>query len=46
VANDIDDLVHDKRADWHPTAAKERRRQRRYKKRLTQELIRHLDGDA
>ncbi|MFB1025983.1 MAG: hypothetical protein QMC33_11835 [Octadecabacter sp.] len=46
VADDIDDLVSDKRADWRATAAKGRRRQRRYKKRLTQELIRHLDDDA
>ncbi|AGI72985.1 hypothetical protein OA238_c29740 [Octadecabacter arcticus 238] len=46
VADDIDDLVSDKRADRLATAAKGRRRQRRYKKRLTQELIRHLDDDA
>ena len=43
VADDIDDLVSDKRAGWRATAAKGRRRQRRYKKRLTQELLRHVD---
>ena len=46
VADDIDNLVSDKRADWRATTAKGRRRQRQYKKRLTQELIRHLDDDA
>ncbi|MDG2452963.1 MAG: hypothetical protein P8M63_09025 [Paracoccaceae bacterium] len=45
VADDIDDLVSDKRAGWRATAAKGRRRQRRYKKRLTQELMRHLDEE-
>lgn len=45
VADDIDDLVSDKRAGWRATAAKECRRQRRYKKRLTQELIRHLNEE-
>ncbi|MFK7765284.1 MAG: hypothetical protein AB8B62_18620 [Roseobacter sp.] len=45
VADDIDDLVSDKRAGWRATAAKGRRRQRRYKKRLTQELLRHLDDE-
>lgn len=43
VADDIDNLVSDKRAGWRATAAKGRRRQRRYKKRMTQELLRHLD---
>jgi hypothetical protein len=45
VADDIDDLVSDKRAGWRATAAKGRRRQRRYKKRRTQELMRHLDEE-
>jgi hypothetical protein len=45
LADDIDDLVSDKRAGWRATAAKGRRRQRRYKKRLTQELMRHLDEE-
>jgi len=45
VADDIDNLVSDKRAGWRATAAKGRRRQRRYKKRMTQELLRHLDDE-
>lgn len=45
VADDIDNLVLDKRAGWRATAAKGRRRQRRYKKRMTQELLRHLDEE-
>jgi len=45
VADDIEDIVSDKRAGWRATAAKGRRRQRRYKKRLTRELLRHLDDD-
>jgi hypothetical protein len=40
VADDIDDFVSDKRADWRATAAKGLRRQRRYKKRLTQGIWR------
>lgn len=46
VADDIDDFVSDKRADWRATAAKGLRRQRRYKKRLTQELLRHLSDEG
>ncbi|MBM7070200.1 hypothetical protein [Actibacterium sp. 188UL27-1] len=46
VAQDIDALVFDKRADWRATAAKGRRRQRRYKKRLTQELARLAHGNS
>ena len=38
-ASDVDDLVSDKRAGWRANAAKARRRQRRYKKRLTNEII-------
>jgi len=45
VANDIEELVSDKRAGWRATAATGRRRQRRYKKRLTHELLRHLDDE-
>ena len=45
VADDIEELVADKRAGWRATAATGRRRQRRYKKRLTQELLRHLDDE-
>ena len=39
---DIDELVTDKRAGWRANAAKARRRQRRYKKRLTNEIL-HSD---
>ncbi|MEM0898509.1 MAG: hypothetical protein AAGI92_00990 [Pseudomonadota bacterium] len=35
VADDIDAIVSDKREGWRANAAKARRRQRRYKKRLT-----------
>ena len=38
TADDVDDLVADKRQGWRANAAKARRRQRRYKKRLTNEL--------
>ena len=37
--DDLDELVTDKRAGWRASAAKARRRQRRYKKRLTNEII-------
>ncbi|MEM8536886.1 MAG: hypothetical protein AAGF56_03395 [Pseudomonadota bacterium] len=40
VADDLDDIVTDKRAGWRATAKKARRRQRRYKKSLTNELTR------
>ncbi|MEM9970994.1 MAG: hypothetical protein AAF762_07825 [Pseudomonadota bacterium] len=39
-AEDLDDIVSDKREGWRATPAKARRRQRRYKNRLTQELVR------
>ncbi len=42
LANDLDELVTDKRAGWRANAAKARRRQRRYKKRLTNEIL-HSD---
>ncbi|MEL6597417.1 MAG: hypothetical protein AAFQ47_15865 [Pseudomonadota bacterium] len=45
TADDIDDLVSDKREGWRATPAKARRRQRRYKKRLTQELVRWAEDD-
>lgn len=45
VADDIEELVSDKREGWRATAATGRGRQRRYKKRLTQELLRHLDDE-
>ena len=38
LADDVDELVSDKRQDWRANAAKARRRQRRYKKRLTNEI--------
>ena len=38
-ASDLEDIVHDKRADWRATGAKARRRQRRYKNLLTQQLV-------
>ena len=37
---DLDDLVADKREAWRATSNKARRRQRRYKKRLTNRLVR------
>jgi hypothetical protein len=44
-ADEIEDAVRDKRAGWRASAAKGRRRQRRYKKLLTDQLMRHVDGD-
>ena len=38
--NDIEDLVADKREAWRATSDNARRRQRRYKKRLTNRLVR------
>ncbi|APX11506.1 hypothetical protein [Tateyamaria omphalii] len=49
VADDLDDIVTDKREGWRATAAKARRRQRRYAKQLTHELTRmarHNEDDA
>ncbi|MEL7211546.1 MAG: hypothetical protein AAGK92_02720 [Pseudomonadota bacterium] len=40
TADDIEDIVSDKREGWRASPAKARRRQRRYKKRLTQEVAR------
>ena len=40
TADDLDDLVHDKREAWRANSSKARRRQKRYKKRLTNELLR------
>ena len=42
TADDVDELVSDKRQGWRANAAKARR-QRRYKKRLTNE-IRYQSG--
>jgi len=45
-ADDLADLVVDKREGWRATAAKARRRQRRYSNSLTRELVRMArDGD-
>ena len=41
TADDLDDLVQDKREGWRAKSSKARRRQRRYKKRVTHELIRN-----
>ena len=38
--DDIDELVADKCESWRATSDKARRRQRRYKKRLTNRLVR------
>ena len=38
--DDIDELVADKREAWRATSDKARRSQRRYKKRLTNRLVR------
>ena len=43
--DDLDELVTDKRAGWRASAAKARRRQRRYKKRLTNEIIHNEYGE-
>lgn len=51
TADDLDDVVQDKREGWRATAAKVRRRQRRYTKRVTDEIARlaqdggHETGD-
>ena len=39
VAEDLDELVSDKREGWRATPAKARRRQRRYGKRLTKTIL-------
>ena len=38
--DDLDDLVADKREAWRATSDNARHRQRRYKKRLTNRLVR------
>ena len=40
TVDDIDELVADKREAWRATSDKAIRRQRRYKKRLTNRLVR------
>lgn len=44
TADDLDDVVQDKREGWRATAAKARRRQRRYTKRMTDEIARLAQG--
>lgn len=47
TADDLDEIVTDKRAGWRADPAKARRRQRRYQNRLTEELLRiAADEDA
>ena len=48
TADDLDDLVQDKREGWRASSSKARRRQRMYKKRSTNELLRmdHLDEEC
>lgn len=52
VAADLEEVVTDKREGWRASDAKARRRQRRYKRLLTQQLVKlvpdegdGLDGD-
>lgn len=53
-AADLEEIVQDKRAVWRATDAKARRRQRRYKRLLTRELLKGgaadfddgFDGDS
>ena len=39
VARDFEEIVKDKREHWRANIAKSRQRQRRYKKRLTKQLL-------
>ncbi|MEX0370482.1 MAG: hypothetical protein AB3N09_07600 [Tateyamaria sp.] len=46
VADDLEDIVQEKRAGWRANAAKARRRNRRYANKLTTELTRRArNGD-
>ena len=40
TVDDLEELVQDKRQSWRANASKARRRQRRYKNRITSELAR------
>ena len=40
TVDDLEELVQDKRRSWRANSSKARRRQRRYKNRLTHELTR------
>ncbi|HCF78614.1 MAG TPA: hypothetical protein DER52_02885 [Glaciecola sp.] len=44
-AEDIDEVVQDKRAGWRANPAKARRRQRRYKKLITTEIFNDAKAD-
>ena len=39
VARDFEEIVKDKREHWRANVTKSRQRQRRYKKRLTKQLL-------
>ena len=39
TVDDLEELVQDKRKSWRANSRKARRRQRRYKNRLTHELV-------
>ena len=39
VAQDFENIVKDKRENWRANITKNRQRQRRYKKRLTRQLL-------
>ncbi len=46
VAADLEEVVTDKREGWRASDAKARRRQRRYKRLLTQQLVKLVPGDG
>ena len=45
VADDLEEVVVDKRAGWRASGAKAHRRQRRYKRLLIQQLIRQAPAE-
>ena len=40
TVDDLEELAQDKRQSWRANSSKARRRQRRYKNRLTNEIVR------
>ena len=42
TAGDLEDIVIDKRTTWRANPSKARRRQRRYKNRLTREFLKNF----
>ena len=46
VAEDLEEIVTDKREGWRASDAKARRRQRRYKRLLTQQLVKLVPGEV